>query len=40
MGSAADGSLSLAGVAFALVSAGFWAMYIVAGARASSAVPG
>jgi inner membrane transporter RhtA len=34
------GSLSLAGVAFALVSAVFWAMYIVTGARASAAVPG
>lgn len=37
---AAGGSLSLAGVAFALVSAAFWAMYIVTGARASAAVPG
>jgi len=34
------GSLSLTGVAFALVSAVFWAMYIVTGARASAAVPG
>ncbi len=39
-GTAAGGSLSLAGVAFALVSAVFWAMYIVTGARASAAVPG
>ena len=34
------GSLSLAGVAFALASAAFWAMYIVTGARVSAAVPG
>lgn len=39
-GTAAGGSLSLAGVAFALVSGGFWAMYIVTGARVSAAVPG
>jgi threonine/homoserine efflux transporter RhtA len=39
-GTTAGGSLSLAGVAFALVSAAFWAMYIVTGARASAAVPG
>jgi inner membrane transporter RhtA len=38
--SAAGGSLSLVGVAFALVSAAFWAMYILTGSRASSAVPG
>jgi inner membrane transporter RhtA len=37
---AAAGQLSLAGVAFALVSAAFWAMYILTGSRASSAVPG
>jgi len=37
---AAGGPLSLAGVAFALVSAVFWAMYIITGARASAAVPG
>jgi inner membrane transporter RhtA len=36
----AHGSLDLAGVAFALVSAAFWALYIVAGSRASAAVPG
>ena len=34
------GALDLAGVAFALVSATFWALYIVAGSRASTAVPG
>jgi len=34
------GALDLAGVAFALVSAAFWALYIVAGSRASKAVPG
>jgi inner membrane transporter RhtA len=39
-GGAAHGSLDLAGVAFALVSAAFWALYIVAGSRASRAVPG
>jgi inner membrane transporter RhtA len=39
-GTPAGGSLSLAGVAFALVSAVFWAMYIITGARASAAVPG
>jgi inner membrane transporter RhtA len=33
-------ALNLAGVAFALVSAAFWALYIVAGGRASAAVPG
>jgi inner membrane transporter RhtA len=32
--------LDTAGVVFALVSAAFWALYIVAGARASAAVPG
>ncbi len=32
--------LDPAGVAFALVSAAFWALYIVAGSRASAAVPG
>jgi inner membrane transporter RhtA len=37
---AAGGSLSLVGVAFALVSAAFWAMYVLTGSRASSAVPG
>jgi inner membrane transporter RhtA len=37
---AAGGALSLTGVAFALVSAAFWAMYILTGSRASSAVPG
>jgi inner membrane transporter RhtA len=39
-GPATAGSLNLAGVAFALVSAAFWALYIVTGARASAAVPG
>ena len=33
-------SLDPAGVAFALASAAFWALYIVAGSRASTAVPG
>jgi inner membrane transporter RhtA len=33
-------SLDLVGVAFALVSAAFWALYIMAGSRASAAVPG
>jgi inner membrane transporter RhtA len=33
-------SLDLAGVALVLVSAAFWALYIVAGSRASAAVPG
>ena len=36
----AHGVLDLAGVTFALVSAAFWALYIVAGSRASAAVPG
>jgi inner membrane transporter RhtA len=39
-GSWGHGPLSLAGVAFALTSGAFWAMYIVTGARASAAVPG
>jgi inner membrane transporter RhtA len=34
------GQLNEAGVACALISAAFWALYIVAGARASAAVPG
>ncbi|HEY0936698.1 MAG TPA: EamA family transporter, partial [Trebonia sp.] len=34
------GHLSGAGVACALVSAAFWALYIIAGGRASTAVPG
>ncbi len=38
--SAGGHPLDLAGVAFALVSAAFWALYIVAGARVSAAVPG
>ena len=33
-------SLNMAGVGFVLVSAAFWALYIVAGSRASTAVPG
>jgi len=36
----AGGQLNDAGVACALISAAFWALYIVAGARASAAVPG
>jgi len=35
-----SGALSLAGVAFALASGAFWAMYIVTGARMSAVVPG
>ena len=34
------GGLDLVGVVFALVSAAFWALYILAGSRASAAVPG
>jgi inner membrane transporter RhtA len=37
---AAGHSLDPVGVAFALASAAFWALYIVAGSRASAAVPG
>ena len=37
---AGGSGLSLAGVAFALASGAFWAMYIVTGARVSAAVPG
>jgi inner membrane transporter RhtA len=36
----AGAGLDPVGVGFALVSAAFWALYIVAGARASAAVPG
>jgi inner membrane transporter RhtA len=39
-GTAAGGSLSLVGVAFCLVSAAFWVMYILTGTRVSKAVPG
>ena len=39
-GSGGHGSLSLAGVAFALTSGAFWATYIITGARVSAAVPG
>ena len=38
--SATGHSLDMAGVALVLVSAAFWALYIVAGSRASAAVPG
>jgi inner membrane transporter RhtA len=38
-GGAATG-LDPVGMVFALISAGFWALYIVAGSRASAAVPG
>jgi len=37
---AAGRPLNLDGVAFVLVSAAFWALYIVAGSRLSAAVPG
>jgi inner membrane transporter RhtA len=37
---AADGGLNPVGVAFALVSGAFWALYVITGARASAAVPG
>jgi len=39
-GSGGHGPLSLAGVAFALVSGAFWAAYVITGARVSAAVPG
>ncbi|HEX4396998.1 MAG TPA: EamA family transporter [Trebonia sp.] len=39
-GTAAGGSLSLAGVAFALASGAFWATYIITGARVSAAAAG
>jgi inner membrane transporter RhtA len=34
------GALNPVGVVFALVSGAFWALYVIAGARASTAVPG
>jgi inner membrane transporter RhtA len=39
-GGASAGSLDVTGVVFVLVAAVFWALYILAGARASAAVPG
>ena len=39
-GGGAGHPLDMAGVVFALVSAAFWALYIIAGSRASVAVPG
>jgi inner membrane transporter RhtA len=39
-GRGTGGSLDPVGVGFALISAAFWALYIVAGSRASAAVPG
>ena len=39
-GGAAAGGLNPVGVAFALLSGAFWALYVIAGARASAAVPG
>ena len=38
--SGSGGSLDPVGIAFVLVAAAFWALYILAGARASAAVPG
>jgi inner membrane transporter RhtA len=38
--SGSGGSLDPVGIVFVLVAAGFWALYILAGARASAAVPG
>jgi inner membrane transporter RhtA len=39
-GGIGGGGLDPVGIAFALISAAFWALYIVAGSRASAAVPG
>jgi inner membrane transporter RhtA len=38
--SGSGGSLDIVGIVFVLIAAVFWALYILAGARASAAVPG